>query len=614
MKSKKQKANDGRTGENRPSTFAVVRRVILEHGREHAKGYLVVFVFMAIVAACTSLSAWIMKDLINSALGKGDVTSVLYFPLLVSGLFVVKGVFSYLQEVGVARIGARIVAEVQRRLYAHLLLMDVAFFHKRSSSDLITRMQNGANAVREAVNLTAVTLGRDLLTVMGLCCVMVLQDPVLFLVVLTTVPLAALMLRRLSVMAKKATQSEAGGMATVVSLTRETSQGIRMLKSFQLERILQERMDLATKLVEEKRNKMARIKAAVAPLSEVLSGFAIAAVVFYGAWRSQSDPKNIGNLFSFITALLLAGEPLRRLSRLHIDLSTAAERISMLYEILDTKPVEIPNSTSVALTIRKGEIQLDNVSFEYPGGKRALNNVSLTIPGGKVTAFVGPSGGGKTTILGLVQGFFQPTSGKVMIDGTSLAQVSLQSLRGNISYLDQDAFLFEGTIEDNIVGSCSERNHGRVVEAARLAGAEAFILLMKDGYNTLLRELATNLSGGQKQRIGMARALYKDAPILLLDEPTSALDSASEQHIRKALLSLTRERTTVIVAHRLSTVKNADLIYVVGEGTVLEAGTHHELMARGGYYAAQLRTHLLDDSEDRFSTVSADGDQAGNAP
>jgi ATP-binding cassette subfamily B protein len=183
-------------------------------------------------------------------------------------------------------------------------------------------------------------------------------------------------------------------------------------------------------------------------------------------------------------------------------------------------------------------------------------------------------------------------------------------LRGKISYLDQEAFLFEGTIEDNIVGSCPVRDHDRVVHAARLAGAEAFILLMKDGYETRVRELASNLSGGQKQRIGMARALYKDAPILLLDEPTSALDSASERHIRKALSTLTRARTTVIVAHRLSTVKNADLIYVIAEGGVLESGTHDELMARGGYYAAQLRTHLLDDSEDGFDRISAAGGSA----
>jgi subfamily B ATP-binding cassette protein MsbA len=439
---------------------------------------------------------------------------------------------------------------------------------------------------------------------------MVAQDPVLFAIVFTTVPLAAFLLRRLSAMAKKATHSEAGSMATVVSLMRETSQGIRMLKSFQLEDLLKKRMALATRDVENRRNKIARVKAAVAPLSEIMSGLAIAAVVFYGSWKSQSDPKSIGNLFSFITALLLAGEPLRRLSRLHIDLATAAQRISMLYDILDTPAVEIEDSSKGEFAPSKGEIVLRNVSFDYPGGKRALNSTNLTIRGGKTTALVGPSGGGKTTILGLLQGFFQPVDGDVMIDDICIRDISLKSLREKISYLDQEAFLFEGTIEDNIVGSCSARDHDRMVHAAKLAGAEAFILRMKDGYQTQLRELANNLSGGQKQRIGMARALYKDAPILLLDEPTSALDSASEQHIRRSLTSLTRGKTTVIVAHRLSTVKNADYIHVISEGTVVESGTHSELMAIGGYYSTQLRTYVVDDEDDANIETSSTASSA----
>ena len=590
--------NSKERGGHRPTTFQVVHRVLLEHGRAHATEYAVVLGFMVIVALCTSLSAWIMKDLVNAALGKGDVQSALYFPLIIAGLFLVKGCFSYFQEVGVARIGARIVGDVQRQLYAHLLRMDIAFFQRKSSGDLITRMQNGANAVRDAINLTAVTLGRDLLTVLGLCAVMLMQDPILFFVVLAIVPFAALALRRLSARAKKATKSEAGGMATIVSLTRETSQGVRMLKSFQLERILQNRMNAATADVEARRNKLARIKAAVAPLSEVMSGLAIAAVVLYGSWASQSDPQYIGSLFSFITALLLAGEPLRRLSRLHVDLATAAERISMMYSIFDTPPVEVDDEANLELIVKKGDIRLRDVVFDYAGGKRALNRISLEIPGGKVTALVGPSGGGKTTTLGLLQAFFRPQSGEITVDGMSLREITTSSLRRNIAYLDQEAFLFEGTVEDNIVGSCAVRDRDRAIKAAQMAGADAFVQRMPNGYETPVRELATNLSGGQRQRIGMARAFYKDAPILLLDEPPSALDSATENQIRKALALFSQGRTTVIVAHRLSTVKSADLIHFIADGTVLESGTHSELLALGGHYAAQLRTYLVDDETD----------------
>ena len=573
----------------RGSTFSVVQRVMIEYGRPHIRSYLIVFIFMAIVAGCTSLSALLMKNIINTTVASEATFSPLYYPLLISGLFIIKGLFSYLQEVWATKIGASIVADIQRKLYDHLLRMDVAFFHRRSSSELITRMSNGANAVRDAINLTIVRLGRDLLTVLGLSAVMISQQPILFLIVLTTAPIAALILRRLSAAAKEATQSEAGGMAEVLSLTRETTQGIRMLKSFQLEDLMQQRMSASIASIEDKRNRLAKVKASVAPISEILSGIAIGAVVLYAVLSSQGNPENLGAIFAFITALLLAGEPIRRLSRLHIDLATAAERISMLYFILDQTQVEPEADSRPDLHVTNGNITLTNVSFSYPeSDKGVLRNISLSFEGGKLTALVGASGGGKTTILGLIQGFFPPESGQIEIDGVSIRDVSLKSLRRNISYLDQEAFLFEGTIEDNIVGASNVRDLGRVAEAARDATADSFVSKMPEGYDTKLRELSTNLSGGQKQRIAIARAFYKNAPILLLDEPTSALDSDTEQQIRNSIRNLAEGRTTIMIAHRLSTVRDADFIYVISDGRVAEAGTHEELLARKGIYAGLL--------------------------
>ena len=582
MRKKKRAAPKG-------STFSVIRRVMIEYGQPHVRSYLIVFIFMAIVAGCTSLSALLMKNIVNTSITSEASFSPLYYPLLISGLFITKGLFSYLQEVWATKIGASIVADIQRKLYDHLLRMDVAFFHRRSSSELITRMSNGANAVRDAINLTIVRLGRDLLTVLGLSAVMISQQPILFLIVLTTAPIAALILRRLSAAAKEATQSEAGGMAEVLSLTRETTQGIRMLKSFQLEDLMQQRMSTSIASIEDKRNRLAKVKASVAPISEILSGIAIGAVVLYATLSSQGSPESIGAIFAFITALLLAGEPIRRLSRLHIDLATAAERISMLYFILDQTQVEPQADSRPDLNVTKGNISLTNVSFSYPeSDKGVLRNISLTFEGGKLTALVGASGGGKTTIMGLIQGFFPPDSGQIEIDGVSIRDVCLKSLRRNISYLDQDAFLFEGTIEDNIVGASDIRDPGRVAEAARNATVDTFVSKMPEGYDTKLRELSTNLSGGQKQRIAIARAFYKNAPILLLDEPTSALDSDTEQQIRTSIRNLAEGRTTIMIAHRLSTVRDADFIYVISDGRVAEAGTHEELLARKGTYAGLL--------------------------
>lgn len=567
------------------STWSIMRRVMLEHGRPHAKAYTLAFVFMAVVAACTSFSAWIMKDLVNTAFVDGDRGALMYFPLLISGLFFVKGVFSYLQETTIARIGGRIVTEIQLQLYEQLLRMDIAFFHRRSSSDLITRMTNGAQAVQAMINLTAVSLGRDLLTVLGLCTVMILQDPALFLIVLLTAPVAALALRQLAIKAKSATKSETKGMVEILALTRETSQGIRMVKSFQLEGPLKERMGVATRAVQDQRYRMARIKAGVAPLSETLSGIAIAAVILYATVKSQSDPEIIGRFFSFITALLLAGEPMRRLSKLHIDLATAGERVKMLYAIMDEQQVEPKAGNKPPLTVREGNIVFDKVSFTYGGAKPVLNAIKLNVPAGKITAFVGPSGGGKTTVLGLIQGFYQPTAGSVLIDGQSVDQVSLDSLRAQISYLDQDAFLFEGTIEDNIYGSAAPRDPERMIAAAHAADADRFVSALPRGYQTRLRELGTNLSGGQRQRIAIARAFYKNAPILLLDEPTSALDGAAEQQIQSSLLSLAQGKTAIVVAHRLSTIISADVIHVIEHGSVVESGSHAELLANNGKYA-----------------------------
>lgn len=570
-------------------TLAIVKRVFREHGRPHAKAYAVVLVFMAIVAACTSLSAWVMKDLINAGFVGKENISIYYFPLIISALFLVKGLFSYLQEVGTAKIGARIVADVQRNLYDHLLGMNLSFFQTSSSGELIARMSNGSNAVRDAINLTMVSLGRDLLTVIGLCIVMIWQDPILFMSVIVAAPPVVFILRRLSVLSKSAARQEVQGFASIISLTRETVQGIRMIKSFQLEKLLQGRMLDYTQRVEKQRTNLARLKAAVSPVSEVLSGLAIGAAVLYAAYKARENTENIGTLFSFITALLLAGEPLRRLSRLHVDLATASERISHLYAILDQKRVELASDPRPDLKLSSCDIAFDDVSFSYNPGSPVLRGLDLEIEGGKTTALVGHSGGGKTTILALIQALVLPTKGTIKIDGQSLDGVSLASVRQSIAYLDQDAFLFEGSVEDNIVGSCADRDQSRIFDATKFAGADDFIKAMPQGYQTDLRELASNLSGGQRQRMAIARAFYKNAPILLLDEPTSALDSRTEEHIRQAIFRLASGRTTVIVAHRLSTIREADKICVIDQGRVIEQGTHDELVAKGGAYTKLIR-------------------------
>jgi len=566
-----------------------IKRIIDEYGRQHWPKYALALAFMVVVAVCTSFSAWLMKDLTNSIFVDKDRSQVLFFPALISAIFIIKGVFSYLQEVTLAKVGMRITADLQSRIYSHFLAMDLEFFRRWSSGDLVARFNQGATNARQLIQLVAVSLGRDLLTVLGLCAVMIFQDPIMFLIVVVTAPIAAIALKQLSKRAKKASQVTTDILGTVVSLSRETAQGAKMIKSFQLEDLMRKKMGAAISITEQAAVKLVRVRAAVAPLSEILAGLAIAGVILYGVMRADEDPEMIGRFFSFITALLLAGEPLRRLSRLHVDLATAAVPVTMMYELLDEPEDSHERAKRPALDVTQGEISFENVRFAYQQGPEVLKGLTATFEGHKTTALVGPSGGGKTTILGLIQGLYRPSEGQIEIDDANLDEISLASLRSQVAFLDQEAFLFEGTIGENIRGGDNSKRKDALISAAKAANAHEFIKRTPNGYDSEINELAANFSGGQKQRLAVARAFFKDAPILLLDEPTSALDSESEQILQSSIRDLSKGRTTVLIAHRLSTAQHADRIYVIEDGSAVEAGTHDELIAQNGRYAELYR-------------------------
>ena len=572
-----------------PAT-TLIMRLVRDYGRAHAPMYALGFVLMGVAAACTSFSAWLMKDLINTIFVAREVDAMMYFPALVSAVFITKGLVSYCQELTLARTGRQIVTDLRKRIYDHFLRMDHDFFRLHSSGELVTRMNYGAFSARKMIDLVALGLGRDGLTVFGLCLVMVWQDPIMFAMAVAATPVAALSLRKLSARARKAARGEAQLLAAVASLTRDTAQGAKMIKSFQLEDLMRKRLFAAVEDLERLANKIIQVKAAVAPLSEAVAGIAIGAVILYGTLRSGSDPEMPGRFFSFITALLLAGEPMRRLSRLRIELAAASVPVSMMYEMLDEEEREPAFDARPSLVVRSGEIRFENVFFKYGENPYVLEGLDLVLDGGKTTALVGHSGAGKTTIFNLILGLNLPTRGRILIDGTSNADVSVQSLRSQVALLDQEAFLFEGSIEDNIRGSMVEANFEGVSGAAKAADANEFINKLEEGYTGRIRELGGNLSGGQRQRIALARAFFKDAPILLLDEPTSALDSESERKFHESVKRLAGGRTTVIIAHRLSTVLHADKIYVISEGRAAECGTHAQLLAQNGLYAHLFQT------------------------
>jgi subfamily B ATP-binding cassette protein MsbA len=579
------------------STTHILKRVLREQGRRYAPQYALALGLMAVVAGTTGLSAWLMKDVIDDIFVSQDRSALLWLPSVIVAIFAVKGLSAYLQEVTLARIGNRITAEAQKRMFDHILCMEVGFFQKHPSARLVSQVTESARAVRDVLHLIATGAGRDVLTVLSLIGVMVAQDPVMSLICLLGGPLIGLGVKRLTKRARKTAQAEFALSAGLIGVVREAAQGIRVVKSFSLEDRLRRRANGAIDALQRGANKISALQAGVNPLMEMLAGVAVASVVLYAGWRSLDHGQTPGAFFSFITALLMTADPARRLARLHVRLATAGAGVRMMYELLDTPAAERPGAALPPLAVTKGEIRFNKVSFAYGGGVRVFTELDLVAPAGKMTALVGLSGSGKTTVFNLIQRFWTPESGTIAIDGQPLQTVSLPSLRRQIAFVSQDVFLFEGTIQDNIRAGQQSATDEDIAAAARAAHADEFIRALPRGYDTQVGELGTLISGGQRQRISIARAFLKNAPILLLDEPTSALDSETEQIIQGALKELAAGRTTLVIAHRLATVLSADLIHVIQAGRLIQSGTHRELSRADGLYARLYRLQFSSEPE-----------------
>jgi subfamily B ATP-binding cassette protein MsbA len=561
-------------------------RLLREFGREHVWGYLLAAIFLGLIALSNVSVAWLLRPVLNGMVSAEKLAHMRFLAFAALGLFVMRGAATYGSLVVLSRIGNRIVATAQRRVFERLLNQNIAYFQDRHSSEFIARLAFAANGVRDALQLVVQGFARDLVSVSGLVFVMIARDPTMAAGALLALPVAAFFVSRILKRVRMFAKRSFDGSTLIVQTMGETVLGARIVRSFNLEGEMRERMSRAIRTVERSANRIAAGGGLATMLADSLAGCAIAFAIFYGSWRVAVQHADVGAFASFLGALLLAYEPAKRIGRFPVDIQSGLVGARLIYEVLDAPLGDAPRRGLPKLGVTGGLVEIQKAKFAYRVGEEAIRGLDFVALPNQTTALVGPSGGGKSTILGLVQRFYAPSAGRILIDGQDLAEVDLASLRDNIAFVSQDVFLFRGTIRDNIALGKPGATDVEIVAAARKAHAHEFILQFANGYDTNVGEQGAQLSGGQRQRVAIARALLKNAPILLLDEPTAALDSESEREVQKALDALREGRTTIVVAHRLQTIIGADRIFVIDAGAAVESGSHAELIARDGAYRA----------------------------
>lgn len=568
----------------------ILRRIWREHTKKYIWALIGAMVLTAFTAGTEAFSVSLLKPIFDTGFIDQNSKVLIILCLQIIGLYFLKGWLYFSQTLILSHISTKTVQSIQQRVFSHLMKLDMSYFNKNSSGQMLSRIINDCNSITNIAINFITNIFKDLITCVAMFALMIYYSWKMCLVVFVFFPIGAIaisiIVRKTKNISVKSTQKS----ADFISLLSESLQNVKIIKSYCMEKFEANRIKNILNIMFQFQMKTVKLTTMSTPVIEILSGFVMAGIIIFGGWQISNGYLTTGGFVTFLGAWVSVYKPLKSLLHFRVQLQTALVSAERVYEIIDTKPAIKDIDGAIDLKDVKGDIEFKNVSFEYENGKPIIKNLNMKIPHGKTVALVGASGGGKTTIVNLIPRFFDVTSGEILIDGININKYTQKSLRENTSLVSQEVILFDDTIRNNIAYGKGEKEYENVsdeeiISASKNANAYDFITSMNEGYETRIGEKGVRLSGGQKQRISIARAIIKNAPILLLDEATSALDTESEFEVQTALDNLMKNRTTIVIAHRLSTIKNADMIYVIEKGEIVESGNHNELLQKNGEYA-----------------------------
>jgi subfamily B ATP-binding cassette protein MsbA len=570
------------------SSKTLLTRLYREYISRYNRKIILAVCCMILAGITTAANAYMMKPVLDDIFINRDHNKLFIIPALIILIFFVGSVANYFHTLYMRYVGSRIIADMQMHLFAHLLKSDLRLFHDQSSGRLISRFTNDIQMMRNAVSSTLTAIAKEFITMVCLIGVMVYQSAELALMAFVAFPLAIYPLMRFGKRTRKISNQTQAELGEFTAQLDDIFQGVKTVKSYNREAFEVERANATITRLFNLYFKAARVQTVSSPVMEMISGLVIAGVIGYGGWQVIYQGMSPGAFFSFIAAFIMAYRPVKALAGLNNVMQEGLASANRLFNVLDTAPEIMDAPTAPVLQYQRGDVMFERVSFHYAENAGGVDAVDIQIKAGSKVALVGQSGGGKTTLMNLLMRFYDPDSGRILIDGQDIKSVTQSSLREVLAYVPQEPMLFDDTVAANIGYGKIGSSQAEIEEAAKLAAAHDFIIALPEGYATMIGSHGVKLSGGQRQRLAIARAMLKNAPILLLDEATSALDNESERLVQQALNTLMQNRTTLMIAHRLTTIQHADQIYVLEQGRVVEQGNHETLLAKqGAYFALQ---------------------------